>query len=322
VSDGAFKPPLSDLPRVETFLYRSPMQAPSTLAPDETFDEIEEKLSHTWILLLACQLTPSIAPPFAKLLADLEALRPVQTKLDREVATQDARVWFGDDELNVLLDETKKEVLVEIGNEYGAPLYTQLFGNQAPSELRRFLMGEQLTAMRTWPAILAQTSNAKLHKIGSRITLAVQQADQILAALASAKAAQSAFALGPRAAFVQACNAARGAAFGKLLEMAKDPASGPLPDDFVDRFFRRDTSGRAPRLEDLEKAVTRAADRLAKVTAQRDEVAARQAKALQTKQGAELAVKQAALTAKKKAADEAAAEVAALEAEMAKGKAT
>ncbi len=296
------------------------MHAPAAIAPDEAFPEIQEQLTHTWILVLACQLTQGLAPVFEKLLTELETLRPIQTKLDREVATQDARVWFGDDVLNVLLDETKKEVLIEVGNDFNAALYKQLFGNQAPSELRRFLMGDQLEAMRTWPAILAQTSNAKLHKIGARIALAVQQADQILAALAAAKAAQSTFAAGPRAAFAQACNAARGAAFGKLLEIAKDPVSGPLPDDFVDRFFRRDTSGRTPRLEDLEKAVTRATDQLVRATARRDEVAGKQARTLQSRQEAELSAKQARLAAKQKDADDAAAEVAALQAAMGKAK--
>lgn len=296
------------------------MQAPRNIDAEESLNELEEQLSHTWILLLACKLTQGMAPAFEKLLTELSTLYPVQTKLDRAVASQDANVWFGDDDLNVLLDETKKEVLVEVGNEYGAPLYRQIFGNQTPSELRRFVLSDQLEAMRTWPAILAQTANPKLQKIGDRIVAAVQQADQILAALASAKAAQSAFALGPRATFAQACNAARGAAFGKLLELAKDPASGPLPDDFVDRFFRRDTSGRAPRLEDLDKAVARLTERLARATAQRDEVAGRQARALQTKQEAELSAKQARLAVKKREADEAAAEIAVLEAEMAKGK--
>ena len=296
------------------------MQAPANIAPDEALPEIEDLISHSWILLLACPLTLALAPAFEKLLTELEALRPIQTKIDREVANQEARVWFGDDVLNVLLDETKKEVLIEVGNDFNAPLYKQLFGSQSPSELRRFVMGEQLQTMRTWPAILAQTSNPKLQKLGARITLAVQDADQILAALAAVKAAQSTFALGTRAAFAQACNATRGAAFGKLLEIAKDPASGPLPEDFVDRFFRRDTSGRAPRLEDLDRTIARLADRMAKVTAQRDDLAARQARALLSRQEAELSTKQARLAAKQKEASDAAAEVAALQAAMAKAK--
>ena len=193
------------------------MHAPAAIAADEAFPEVEEQLTHTWILLLACQLTQGLAPTFEKLLTELETLRPIQTKIDREVASQDARVWFGDDVLNVLLDETKKEVLIEVGNDFNAALYKQLFGSQAPSELRRFVMGEQLETMRVWPAILAQTLNPKLQKIGVRIALAVQQADQILAALAAVKTAQSTFALGARAAFAQACNAARGATFGRLL---------------------------------------------------------------------------------------------------------
>jgi hypothetical protein len=296
------------------------MQAPRTLEPEEACGEIEEQLAHTWIFLLACKLTKGMAPPFEKLLAELEALSTAEAKLDRAVEAGEARVWFGDDDLNVLLDETKKAILAEVGNDYRAPLYRQIFGSQTPSELRRFVMSDQLEAMRTWPAILGQTASPKLQALGPRIVEAVQQADQILAALAAARTAESAFTTGPRAVFVQACNAARGAAFGQLLELTKDPASGSLEDDFVDRFFRRDTSGRAPRLEDLEKAVTRHAERLARATAQRDEVALRQAKTLEAKQQKELLAKQARLAEKKKEADDAAAEIAALEAEMAKRK--
>lgn len=294
------------------------MQAPSAVAPDDTFSEIEKKLSHTWILLLASQITQGLAPPFEKLLAELEALRPVQTKLDRMVATQEALARFKDDVLNVLLDETKAEVLVEVGGDYTAALYKQIFTSYTPSQLRRFLLGEQLEAMRTWPAILAKTSNPRLHTIGARIVEAVKQADEILSALAAATTEQNAFALGPRAAFAQACTAARGAAFGKLLELAEDPASGPLPDDFVDRFFQRDSSGRALRLDDLKKSITRTTEHLARLTAQRDELAGAQARARKAKQTTELAAKKERLALKAKDAADAASEIAALEAEMAK----
>jgi hypothetical protein len=295
------------------------MQAPSAIAPDETFSEIAKKLSHTWILLHACQITQGLAPPFEKLLTDLEALRPVQAKLDRAVATQVALARFKDDALNVLLDETKAEVLAEVGGDYTAALYKQVFTIYTPSQLRRFLLGEQLEAMRTWPAILAKTSNSRLHAIGARIVEAVKQADEILSALAAATADQTAFALGPRAAFAQACTAARGAAFGKLLELSEDPVSGPLPDDFVDRFFQRDSSGRALRLDDLNKSIARATEHLAKLTAQRDELAGAQARARKAKQMSELAAKKERLAQKAKDAADAAAEIAALEAEIAKG---
>jgi hypothetical protein len=56
------------------------------------------------------------------------------------------------------------------------------------------------------------------------------------------------------------------------------------------------------------------------VTAQRDEVAGWQTRALQSKQKRELAMKQTRLAERKKEADDAAAEVAVLEAEMAKRK--
>lgn len=294
------------------------MQAPSAIGADESFPDIEKKLTHTWILLLACHLTQPLAPPFEHLLTELETLRPAQAKVDRAVAAQEALARFKDDVLNVLLDDTKTEVLVEVGNDFTAAFYKQIFTTYTPSQLRRFLLGEQLEAMRTWPAILLTTSNPRLHQIAARIVEAVKQADEILSALAVATTAQTAFALGPRAAFAQACTAARGAAFGKLLEISEDPASGPLPEDFVDRFFQRDSSGRALRLDDLKTAMISAAEHLAKLRAQHDELAGKQERARKAKLNKALLEKKARLAMKAKAAAEEAAEIAALEAELAK----
>ena len=295
------------------------MQAPGAISSDDTFTEIEKKLAHTWILLLACQLTTGLAPSFEKLLAELEQMRPIETKLDRAIAMQEALARLKDDVLNVLLDDTKAEVLVEVGSDYTAALYKQVFMGYTPSQLRRFLLNEQLEAMRTWPAILLTTSNARLHKIAARIVEAVKQADEVLSALAAARAEKTAFALGPRAAFAQACTAARGATFGKLLELSEDPANGPLPEDFVDRFFQRDSSGRALRLDDLKRAITSTEEHLAKLKAQRDELASKQARARKAKQTRELTEKKARLATKAKEAADEAAEIAALEAEMEKG---
>jgi hypothetical protein len=294
------------------------MHAPSAIAPDEPLTEIEKKIAHTWIVLLACQLTKGMAPPFERLLAELEMLRPIETKLDRAVKMQEELARIKDDVLNVLLDDTKKEVLIEVGNDYTAALYTQIFKVYTPSQLRRFLLNEQLETMRTWPAILLTTSNARLHSIAARIVEAVKQADEVLSALAAATAEQTAFALGPLATFAQSCTAARGAAFGKLLEMSEDPASGPLPEDFVDRFFQRDSSGRALRLDDLNAAITQAAERLARLTAQRDELAGKQERARKAKLTKELVAKKARFAAKTKDASDEAAAIAALEAELAK----
>lgn len=294
------------------------MQGPRTLTVDDSLGDIEAYLENLLVFLLACSLTKALAPPVEHRLDELAALRPTLAKLQRAVASQEAAVLFVDDRLNVLLDDTKKEALAHAGNDYTAPLYKQLFGGQSPSELRRFLLGEQLETQRLWPAILAPIANPKLQDLGAQNAKTVAEADQILAALEQAKAALGAFEQGSLQAFVDACNTTLAAVFGKILEISRDPASGPLPADFVDRFFVRDTSSRAPRLEELDRAIQRLGDRLAKLTAQRDEIKANQVKARKTKLKTEIAAKQARLAAAKQAAEQAAAEMAALEAALAK----
>jgi hypothetical protein len=294
------------------------MQSPKTFTISDSLADIEAYLTNLLVFLLACKLTKSLAPQVQQRLDDLDALRPLLRKHLRAVADAEAAVLFVDDELNLILDDAKKETLAHVGNDYGAPLYKQLFGGLSPSELRRFLLGEQLETQRLWTAILGQTSNPKLQQIGVRNGKVVADADQVLAALEQAKAASDAFDAGPLQAFVDACNTTLAAVFGKVLEIYKDPASGPLPPDFVDRFFVRDTSSRAPRLEELDRAIQRLGDRLAKLTAQRDEMKANQGKARKAKLQTEIAAKQARLAAAKQAAEQAAAEMAALEAALAK----
>ena len=298
--------------------YSAAMQSAKTITVDDSIQDTEDYLTNLLSYLSTCKLTKALVSQVEQRLDALDALRPTRTKLQRAVGAAEAAVLFVDDDLNVLLDETKRETLIFVGNDYTAPLYKGLFGGQSPSELRRFLLGEQLETQRLWPAILGATTSATLADVGARTEAKVAEADGVLATLTQAEAALSAFEQGAWKAFVHDCNVMLAKVFGEVLAIYKDPANGPLPADFVDRFFVRESGGRAPRLEELEAAIVRLGERLEKMKAQRDALKANRENARKSRLKTQIASKQAAAAAAKLEAEEAAAEVAKLEAELAK----
>lgn len=292
------------------------MQSAKTVTVEDTIQDVQDYLANLLSFLSACKLTLGLVAEVEQRMAALELLRPTWSKLHLAVGVAEAAVLFADDDLNVLLDETKQEVLAHVRNDFTAPLYKDLFGGQSPSELRRFLLGEQLETQRLWPAILGVTTSAKLKDIGVRTAAKVIEADGVLDTLTVAKGALSAFEKGEWQAWVHDCNVMLAKVFGEVLAIYKDPANAPLPAEFVDRFFLRESGGRAPRLEDLEITIGRLDERLKKLRAQRDAVKANRAAARKSRLRTQIAAKRAKAQAAKLEADEAAAEVARLEAEL------
>ena len=294
--------------------------APRMFVSDEPFADIEEDLVCLLFVLLAYPLTSILAPPIAHLLAELDERRAKQTQLERAVAAEDAKIPFADDVLNLLLDEAKKEVPVQLDPEQAAKIMARLFEKRSPSALRRFTLGEQHETQRGWPDILTPLQNPRLTDLASRVGQAVKSADDVLSNQAKAQTQLDAFLVGPRAQYVATCNKERGAIFGKILEIFKDPASGPLPGDFVDRFFLRDTSGRVKRLDDVERAIGRLNAKLGKLTARRKEMTDKLKNAAQEKLEAEILARSAKLADAQKTTNDEAAAIAALKAELEKSK--
>ena len=245
---------------------------------------------------------------------------PRHTRLQAQhtdaVQAQEAHALFIDDEGNAIVDEVKIAVLAEIKGDYQAPLYKQLFIDKSPTQLKKPILGDQLDQMRTWPAILASTSSPALHALGLRTAKFVALGDAANASLASAQTKLDAFLSGPRAAYVDKVNAARKLTCGKLAEVAHSQPPSTLPAGFAERFFLHDTSGRAALTADVERTVARLQKKLARHQGVLAELNQKQASAQKSKQDAVLAEKQKNLALAKKKVDDAASELAALEAEL------
>jgi hypothetical protein len=295
------------------------MTSPRTLDPDEPLDDVDKELAHTQLFLLASPLTQPLAQSITALRAELPSVRVQQTDHSDAVQQQEASAVFIDDDCNSLVDEAKVLVLAEAKGNYQAPLYKQLFEGQSPTELKRPILGDQLTRMRTWPAILTSTPSPALQELGARTGEAVGRGNAANDAMAGAQSRLDAFWSGPRAAYVERVNAARKLTFGKLAEIEHSQPKGKLPSGFAERFFLHDTGGRAPRIADVERTIARLQKKLARHESALAEMKQKQASAEKTRQDEALAEKQDKLAAAQKKVDDAARELAVLEAEVGRG---
>jgi hypothetical protein len=288
--------------------------APRTLPADEPFDDLEAFLEHLHLHLLACPATQAFAAPIGALLADLSNVRAAREDVARALFALKAKEIFFDDDLNNVLDQVK-EALAADKSEAGVALYRDVFEGKSPSEVRKYVLGPQLTMMAVWPGKLAAATSPNTQKLGQVAKQVTGDALQLLNDIGSAEMALEQYDLAPRAAFVEACNAAVKLVYGKVSELEH---TTKLPPGFVDRFFLRDTSGRIPTVKELEAAVGRTRTKLARQEALLEAQRAKQAQDRKTKQQAALAQKRADAATAKQAADEAAAELARLQAEIEK----
>ena len=292
------------------------MASPSTIEHGAPLEEIDEELAHTEIFLRGSPLTAALAPPIAALRAELPQIRTQQSDQEDAVHAHEASAVFIDDDCNALVDDTKVLALAEVKGNYQAPLYRQLFAGMSPSQVKRPTLGDQLTHMRTWPSILASTSNPALHDLGQRIAKAVALGDEVTSALAGAQGKLDAFLLGPRAAFVDKVNAARNLTYGKLAEIEHNQPQGKLPAGFAERFFLHDSSSATMSASDVERMILRLQKKLVRYQGMRAEQQKKQTDAQKAEQDAKLAEKKQRLVDAQKKAEDAAKELAALEAEL------
>ena len=193
--------------RPESVFLRTMAPAPRTLAVSEPFDTVEGFLEHLYVHLRACALTQALALPINQLLDQVTQLRATRAQLARVVFALQARQIFCDDELNRVLDDTKA-VLSADKSDAGVALYKDVFENKSPVDTRKYVLGQQLTTMTFWPGKMAGSLRPEVNDLAVQSKQATDEATTLLNDISTAETALSQFDTGPRAAFIDACNAA------------------------------------------------------------------------------------------------------------------
>jgi len=177
--------------------------------------------------------------------------------------------------------------------------------------------------MTFWPGKMSGSPRPEIQDIGLQARLVTDVATALLNDIGAAETALMQFDTGPRAAFIDTCNATVKRLFGQLSEMEHTPPpnqKGPIPPGFVDRFILRDTSRRITNVKDQEDAVERTKAKLTRQESDLKDLKNKQTKELNERLLREMKELEQKESSLKRGADNVAAELARIKAEIEKNK--
>ncbi|MDI1433849.1 hypothetical protein [Polyangium sorediatum] len=216
------------------------MAAPTIDSETALFVQAEE-LFRNEARLLVHPLTSSLAGDFTALFEGTWVpLQAQEIQLLRALIHAEARVWYADMRLDAFVDRFHPALLLAVNKDTSDARYTAIFSKR-PHELKRPVLGGQLTSMLKWPEILSGAAYqgfpdvvALLPELHARLAVATDAQTARNTALENLKNFRT---VGERMTFTDAFNALRKASLGKLLEMPHKLTAEALPSDFADWFF-------------------------------------------------------------------------------------
>jgi hypothetical protein len=287
-----------------------------TLASRTSLGAILPEITYTRSRLKAHPLGAPHVAAFDALRAEWTQVHAKELTLREGIVDAQALVDHVDDLLDVFVRKAVKVILSAAGDDRSHPLYKHFLGNKTPSDFVRPVLGGQLEAMRGWVISFQNSDDPSLQALAPELASLVEKADMAAKARALAEQERDQFRdLGERQKFMDKLNAERKAAHGGLSKLPHEKAG--LPNNFADRFFRREArpepgEEEAPTIASVKASIAAMEAQLGEQKALLGELEAEQAKANE----AEVAADQAALAALEKQMAEQAAQAAALRAKI------
>lgn len=174
-----------------------------------------------------------------------------------------AQVTAVDGDLDQFTDGFNNQLKTLVGNDSSADLYRRFFSPKRPSELKRPVLGEQLTTMAGWLPTLVALALPALEPQREALEPLVQRGEAAQDALALAvQELQDFYTLREHKELVDELNAARSRVHGRLNELRHARPDLNLPTDFAEQFFLRAERSRGPTLVSQRKLVERLEARL------------------------------------------------------------
>jgi hypothetical protein len=277
---------------------------------DTSLSTVLEHCIYTLTRVEAQPLTQDLAPAFVAFQKAWTKTEALELQHHVAVLKAVALVAAADDDLDAFVDRASNVLLSLTGNDRGAPLYKQYFGDKRPSDLKRPVLGAQLEAMRTWVPSLKAASQAPLAKLGQELEAKIAAADKAKTALATAQQETRVFrATGERRALIDQFNALRKDAYGKIAGLPHTHPDQNLPGNLAEHFFKRVSRAKdesealssvdlLAQISEAEASLSALRDRLKEVVAREEaEAKAREAAEAEDAELAELQKKRAAIEA-------------------------
>lgn len=229
-----------------------------TLDTGMSLTDVLEEWHYTFARLDAYEYTKALT---AELLPLEELWNQVHLRellLLRQRALARALVTAADNDLDRYIDAFNNLLKTLVGNDTTSDLYQRFFYPKRPSELKRPILGAQLTTMSTWQKTLATMEQPTLRAQADVLVPLVQKGKDAEEALRQAQQDLDDFyALHEFKTFIDRFNAGRSVVYGKLNELRHSRPDLNLATDFAEQFFVREERSRGVTLASQRKTVER-----------------------------------------------------------------
>ena len=208
------------------------------LDPNASLDTYRDDLKWLSRRLRRHKRAQNLAERIDALLAEWPTLHAQQ--LEHWDAQLDAQVdvAIADESLDAAVDGFHTDVLASVGNDRTSPRYRAWF-KMPPSELKRFVLGAELDAVRGWITMLDAETDETLCAHRAGLGACVEAADAAVTARAEADSRNAAFrGVGAYADYVRRVHEAREQVWSELERRRTHDTKNELPRDWPSRFFR------------------------------------------------------------------------------------
>jgi hypothetical protein len=214
------------------------MAAPN-ITPDTSLADVLRENSFTLGKLQSHPLAAPLTSQFDTFQATWQTTDTARTALLIALDKADGAVSGADDALDDLVDTLDRTILIAVKNDRKNPIYELYFGEKLPHELKRPVLGDELSRLKKFVPSLQASPVAALSALAPSLVTAIASADAAVTAKQAAQQALDDFdATGGKAALIASFNVVRQTAYGQLAAVPHQNPLASLPVTFGDRFFR------------------------------------------------------------------------------------
>jgi hypothetical protein len=203
-------------------------------------DDLIYELLYTLVRLRLISLPTSQIILFEGLHAAAKSVRDQEDSLREQVIAAEVTLGWRDEAINMVIGSISTALLHIVHNNRKDPRYLRYFGDEAPSDMTRPVLGRKLVTVRGWIDSLQASSHPELRELGALLEQQVAAADEAVQALEQARQTLEDFRLvGARRSLFDRVNTERKAAFGDLAKTVADNDELRLRSESGDLFFRQ-----------------------------------------------------------------------------------
>ena len=208
-----------------------------TIRYEISLSALREELLNTSARLRAHPLTTGKAADYDLLLKELAVLAVTEQHLKDAKIEAGAQIDALDMRLDPVVDRLSNALLDRTNQNRDAELYQRYFGSKRPHEVKRPVLGVELTIVRGFLSSLLASTDAGLKDIGQELEKLVTAATKAETAYSDAETKLRDFRkVGERKAFIDKVNHKRQLTHGELAQLPHLPGAN-LPRDFASNFF-------------------------------------------------------------------------------------